>query len=237
MARQKYAMNPGEKIVYKTSQVRHGFGDQYKHTLTITNQSVIWEKYGPFNQFRGIEQFDYSHIRQAVVGKSPSGRKRLDLYIGDYIETFALQSADEAELNVLAIAINDQIDSSAEIHDINDYQNLLVEAKATGRLLTLREKPQPIQEILGAAMGAAVGSALGIAGEAAKKLPDPDEEAEIPREMEDSKISVKEQIELLHKLKGLLDAELIAREEFQQKSGKFWGSDAGSAKKAVNPNG
>lgn len=53
MARQKYAMNPGEKIVYKTSQVRHGFGDQYKHTLTITNQSVILEKYGPFNQFRG----------------------------------------------------------------------------------------------------------------------------------------------------------------------------------------
>lgn len=74
MARQKYAMNPGEKIVYKTSQVRHGFGDQYKHTLTITNQSVILEKYGLFNQFRGIEQFDYSHIRQAVVGKSPSGR-------------------------------------------------------------------------------------------------------------------------------------------------------------------
>ena len=171
------------------------------------------------------------------MGKSPSGRKRLDLYIDDYIETFALQSADETELNVLAIAINDQGDSSAEIHDINDYQNLLVEAKATGRLLTLREKPQPIQEILGTAMGAAVGSALGIAGEAAKKLPGPDEEAEIPREMEDSKISVKEQIELLHKLKCLLDAELITREEFQQKSGKFRGSDAGSAKKAVNPNG
>lgn len=224
MARQKYAMHPGEKIVYKTSQVRHGLGDQYKHTLTITNQSVILEKYGLFNQFRGIEQFDYSHIRQAVVGKSPSGRKRLELYIGDYIETFALQSADETELNVLAIAINDQINPGAEIHDINYYQNLLVEAKATGRLLTLREKPQPIQEILGAAMGAAVGSALGITGEASKKLPGPGGEAKISKEIEDSKMSAKEQIELLHKLKCLLDADLITREELQQKKREILGS-------------
>lgn len=217
MAKRKYAMNPGEKIVYKTSQVRHGFWDRYNHTLTITNQSVILEKYGPFHQFRGIEQFDYSYIRQAVVGKSPGGRKRLELYIGDYIETFALQSADETELNVLAIAINDQIDPGGEIHDINYYQNLLVEAKATGRLLSLREKPQPIQEIMGAAMGAAVGSALGITGEAAKQLPGSGEESEIPGKIENSKMSAKEQIELLHKLKDLLDAGLITQEEFQQK--------------------
>lgn len=127
-------------------------------------------------------------------------------------------------MNVLAIAINDQINPGAEIHDINYYQNLLVEAKATGRLLTLREKPQPIQEILGAAIGTAVGSALGITGEASKKLPGPGEEAEIPREIEDSKMSAKEQIELLHKLKCLLDADLITREEFQQKKREILGS-------------
>lgn len=45
MAKQKYALNPGEKIVFKVSCVRHGFWGAYTHALTITNQSVILENY------------------------------------------------------------------------------------------------------------------------------------------------------------------------------------------------
>lgn len=56
MAKQKYALNSGEKIVYKTSCVRHGFWGAYTHALTITNQSVILEKYGMLNNFKGIER-------------------------------------------------------------------------------------------------------------------------------------------------------------------------------------
>ena len=62
MAKQKYALNSGEKIVYKTSCVRHGFWGAYTHALTITNQSVILEKYGMLNNFKGIERFDIVNI-------------------------------------------------------------------------------------------------------------------------------------------------------------------------------
>ena len=62
MAKQKYALNSGEKIVYKTPCVRHGFWGAYTHALTITNQSVILEKYGMLNNFKGIERFDIVNI-------------------------------------------------------------------------------------------------------------------------------------------------------------------------------
>ena len=68
MAKQKYALNPGEKIVYKTSCVRHGFWGAYTHALTITNQSVILEKYGMLNNFKGIERYNY--IRMAYEYES-----------------------------------------------------------------------------------------------------------------------------------------------------------------------
>lgn len=241
MARQKYAMHPGEKIVYKTSCVRHGVWGGYTDALIVTNQSVIWEKYGVLNQFRGFERFDASHIHQVIVGKASNGGKQLELYMGERIETFTLQSADEVELNVLAIAINDQINPGAAVHDINYYQNLLSEAKASGRLPTLRKKARHIQETLGVAMGAALGSALDIAGDATKNLLDSGDfrvtgvinavvkaagqkkaegtavEDKVPKAIGSEKISVKEQMEMLQNLKELLDAGVVTQEEFQQK--------------------
>ena len=89
MAKQKYALNPGEKIVYKTSCVRHGFWGAYTHALTITNQSVILEKYGMVNNFKGIERFDYPVINQAIQGEASNGEKQLELYIGGKVEEFA----------------------------------------------------------------------------------------------------------------------------------------------------
>lgn len=66
MAKQKYVLNNGEKIVYKASCVRHGFWGAYTHALTVTNQSVILEKYGMLNNFKGIERFNYTDINQAI---------------------------------------------------------------------------------------------------------------------------------------------------------------------------
>lgn len=106
MMKQKYVLNPGEKIVYKTSCVRHGFWGAYTHALTITNQSVILEKYGMLNNFKGIERYDYSVINQAIQGEASNGEKQLELYIGDKVEDFALQSGDENELKVLVMAVN-----------------------------------------------------------------------------------------------------------------------------------
>jgi len=142
MAKQKYALNPKEKIVYKISCVRHGFWGAYTHTLTITNQSVILEKYGMLNNFKGIERYDYSVINQAIQGKASNGEMQLELYIDNKVEDFALQSGDENELKVLIMAINDQMGPDAEYYDFDYYQSIVTEAKDTDRILELRSKAQ-----------------------------------------------------------------------------------------------
>ena len=164
MAKQKYALNPGEKIVYKTSCVRHGFWGAYTHALTITNQSVILEKYGMLNNFKGIERFDYSVINQAIQGEASNGEKQLELYIGGKVEDFALQSGDENEMKVLVMAINDQMGPDANYYDFNYYQRIVTEAKDTDRILELRAKEQEETPV---SVG---GSGLEIAGAAAKNL-------------------------------------------------------------------
>lgn len=163
MAKQKYALNPGEKIVYKTSCVRHGFWGAYTHALTITNQSVILEKYGMLNNFKGIERFDYPVINQAIQGEASNGEKQLELYIGGKVEDFALQSGDENEMKILVMAINDQMGPDADHYDFNYYQSIVTEAKDTDRILELRAKAQEEYPVSG-------GSGLEIAGAAAKNL-------------------------------------------------------------------
>lgn len=165
MAKQKYALNPGEKIVFKVSCVRHGFWRAYTHALTITNQSVILEKYGMLNNFKGIERFDYTVINQAIQGEASNGEKQLELYIGSKVEDFALQSGDDNELKVLLMAINDQMGSDAEYYDFNYYQSIVTEAKDTDRILELRAKAQ--DEAPASGVG---GTSLEFAGAAAKNL-------------------------------------------------------------------
>lgn len=165
MAKQKYALNPGEKIVFKVSCVRHGFWGAYTHALTITNQSVILEKYGMLNNFKGIERFDYTVINQAIQGEASNGEKQLELYIGSKVEDFALQSGDDNELKVLLMAINDQMGSDAEYYDFNNYQSIVTEAKDTDRILELRAKAQ--DEAPASGVG---GTSLEFAGAAAKNL-------------------------------------------------------------------
>lgn len=163
MAKQKYALNPGEKIVYKTSCVRHGFWGAYTHTLTITNQSVILEKYGMLNNFKGIERFDYSVINQAIQGEASNGEKQLELYIGGNVEDFALQSGDENEMKILVMAINDQMGPDSDYYDFNYYQSIVTEAKDTDRILELRAKAQEESPVSG-------GSGLEIIGVAKNLL-------------------------------------------------------------------
>lgn len=164
MAKQKYALNPGEKIVYKTSCVRHGFWGAYTHSLVITNQCVILEKYGMLNNFKGIERFDYSDINQAIQGEASNGQKQLELYIGGKVEDFALQSGDENEMKVLVMAINDQMGPEADYYDFDYYQSIVTEAKDTDRIFELRAKAQEEK------LTSAGGSGLEIAGNVAKNL-------------------------------------------------------------------
>ncbi len=163
MAKQKYALNPEEKIIYKVFHVRHGFWGAYTHVLTITNQSVILEKYGMLDNFKGIERYNYSIINQAILGKASNGEKQLELYMGSNVEDFAVQSGDENELKVLVMAINDQMSPDAEYYDFNYYQNIVTEAKDADRILELRSKAQDEMSVLG-------GSGVQIAGAVAKNL-------------------------------------------------------------------
>lgn len=164
MAKQKYALNPGEKIVHKVTCVRHGFWGAYTNTLTVTNQSVILENYGMFNNFKGIERYNYSEISQAIKGEASNGEEQLEIYINGEVEEFALQSGDDNELKVLLMAINDQMGPDAEYYDFNYYQSIVTEAKDTDRILELRAKAQDD-------MPASVnGNGFDFAGDVAKNL-------------------------------------------------------------------
>ena len=124
MGTMKYNLNPNEKIVFKASNVRHGFWGMYGHILVVTNQAVILEEYGLFNNFKDIIRYPLSEINQAIIGKAQNGEKQLELYFNDRTEDFALQSGDELELNTLAMAINDQLSENADLYDYNFYQTL-----------------------------------------------------------------------------------------------------------------
>ena len=125
MANQKYTMNIGEKIIFKVSCVRHGFWGAYTHILVVTNQCVILEEYGMFNNFKGVIRYPLSEINQAIIGKASNGENQLELYCGSGKEDFALQSGDENELRTLAMAINDQLSENSECYDYSYYQEII----------------------------------------------------------------------------------------------------------------
>lgn len=138
MGKMKYDLNNGEKIVYKTSCVRHGFWGAYTNNLIITNQSVILEKHGLFDNYKGIERYNYQDIKQAILGEAQNGEKQLEIYIENKVEDFALQSGDQDELDIIIMAINDQMKSNNENYDYNYYNNLVKSVKDAERLTELK---------------------------------------------------------------------------------------------------
>ena len=126
MAKQKYAMNVGKKIVFKADSVRHGFWGAYTNILVITNQCVILEEYGLFSNFKDIKRYPLSEINQAIIGKATNGEKQLELYMlnGDK-EDFALQSGDDNVLKTLSMAINDQLSGDSEYYDYSYYESIV----------------------------------------------------------------------------------------------------------------
>ena len=79
MAKQKYKLNPNEKIVYKASCVRHGFWGMYTNILIVTNEAVILEKRSTFDFYKGIERYNYSDIKQVLIGEASNGEKQLEI--------------------------------------------------------------------------------------------------------------------------------------------------------------
>ena len=147
MIKQKYKLNEGEKIVFKAinvKHVKHGFletfiGDSYSNILIITNQGIILEKYGTFENFKGIQRYSYNDINQAIQTKSYNGSNTLEIYMENKIEEFQFYSDDENVLRILVKSISDQMGPDAELYDFQYYQDLLNGIKDEERLLKLRE--------------------------------------------------------------------------------------------------
>ena len=124
MAKPKYSMQKGERIVYKVECCRHGFWGAYTDTLVVTNRCLLLEQYGVFNNFKGIVRYPYNEITQVILGSAKNGEKQLEVYIDNRIENFAPQSGRAITLNMLLLAVNDQMSKGADIYDFDFYKGL-----------------------------------------------------------------------------------------------------------------
>lgn len=118
-------LKEGEKIVFKVSNVSSSFWSSYSSNLIVTNIGVIFEKYGTFGNFKGVERYDYKDIKQAIIGKASNGDKQLEIYVGDKPKCFSLQSDNLRELKTLELAINDQMSDDGKYYDVEFYKRML----------------------------------------------------------------------------------------------------------------
>ena len=123
--KEHFVLKEGEKIVFKVTNVSSSFWSSYSNNLIVTNIEVIFEKFGTFGNFKGIERYDYKEIKQAIIGKASNGDKQLEIYIGEKKKCFSLQSNSLRELKVLELAINDQMSDEGYNYDAEFYQRML----------------------------------------------------------------------------------------------------------------
>ena len=147
MTKQKYKLNPKEKIVFKVGNVRHGFWGSYTNVLVITNQGIIFEQYGMFNNYKGIIQYKYKDIHQAIIGKATNGEKQLELYLtnGEVLD-FAIQTQEDNVLKTLIMAINDQMSEDAEYYDYEYYSKIMKGSNAANRMIDRRAMEKEKEE-------------------------------------------------------------------------------------------
>lgn len=123
--KEHFILKDGEKIVFKVANVSSSFWSSYSSNLIVTNIEVVFEKFGTFGNFKGIERYEYRDIKQAIIGKASNGDKQLELYIGEKPKCFSLQSNSLRELKVLELAINDQMSDEGYKYDAEFYNRML----------------------------------------------------------------------------------------------------------------
>lgn len=148
MEKTKYDLNADERIVNTVSNVQYGNKGDFTNKLLITNQSVILEKYGLFNKFKGIERFSLNEIKQLLVNDE---KMQLEIYLENETIYLKIQSYDKYILKLLAITIEDQLSENADIYDYNFYQKILKNVRVEDDLIELRAKKEKgySKEILG----------------------------------------------------------------------------------------
>lgn len=133
MARQKFSLNSNEKVIMKEGKFRYGRFGFFTDFLIVTNEAVILERYGVFDNFKGIIRYPYNEVKQAIVGKSVDSELQLELFVNDQKEEFVIQIQDKKILKTLCLAINDQLSENAENYDYNFYQNIIEESEKAER--------------------------------------------------------------------------------------------------------
>lgn len=140
MEKLKYNLNNNEKIINKISDVKCGHKGSYTDKIVVTNQGVIVEKYGVFNNFKGVTRYDYSEIKQATLRETEDEEIQLELYIQDKIEYFEFLSEDKNELRLLEMSINDQLSENAELYSYEFYKKILRNVEAESSVIELKAK-------------------------------------------------------------------------------------------------
>jgi len=123
MAKEKYTLRPGEKLLLKELNVLHGFWAAYTDELVLTTQRIIHIKRGMLNNFKGLVEYPLDEISQVIIGKAFNGTKQLEVYHRGKMENFGFQSERERALEVWSMAIADRYSENAHIFDFNYYQN------------------------------------------------------------------------------------------------------------------
>ena len=124
MAKEKYTLRPGEKLLLKESNVLHGFWAAYTDELVLTTQRIIHIKRGMLNNFKELVEYPLDEVNQVIIGKAFNGTKQLEVYHQGRMENFAFQSERERSLEVWSMAISDRYSENAHIFDFNYYQSL-----------------------------------------------------------------------------------------------------------------
>ena len=125
MSKDKYRLEPNEKVLLKNSCVRHGFWSAYTDELVLTTQNLIHIRRGMLGNFKGLVYYPLSSISQAIIGEASNGERQLEVYHNGEMDDFAFQSGNDYVLRIWNMAISDRFGLNADAFDSIYYQWLI----------------------------------------------------------------------------------------------------------------
>ena len=105
MSRQTFNFEPGELIIQKEVNVRHGFWSAHSGELVLTDRALVYVDYGVLGNYKGYTRIDLDEISQVMIGKARNGSAQLEIYHAEGEEDFAFKSGGKLRLGLWARAI------------------------------------------------------------------------------------------------------------------------------------
>lgn len=98
MPAKTFDLEPGEKIIQKEANVRHGFWGAFTGELVLTDRALVYVDYGVLGSYKGYTRFDLGEISQVMVGKARNGKPQLEVYHAEGDDDFAFRSGGRLKL-------------------------------------------------------------------------------------------------------------------------------------------